>query len=126
MTTTGQPSSPTEQRARTVTALLLACGVLYGVTYVIANDVVAAAILGDYDPIDQAVSELSAAGVASRPFLVVMAAVWGPMLTAFGIGVWRAAAGPVRSGRRPPGPLGRAGVEGADQHVQPHEPGASS
>jgi len=81
------------QRAQTVTKLLLACGVLYGVTYVIANDVIAAAVYGDYNRIDQAVSELSAEGAASRPFLVAMFAIWVPAMTAFGIGVWRSAPG---------------------------------
>jgi hypothetical protein len=86
-------TSSSTDRATRVTKALLACGVLYGLMYVIANDVVAAVIFGDYDRVDQAVSELSAEGAVSRPFLVAMAAIWAPAMVAFGIGVRRSARG---------------------------------
>lgn len=75
----------------TLTRVLLACGIAYGVTYVVLNDVVAAALLPGYDPLSQAVSELSAIGAPSRAFLVAMVPVWTGLLAAFGLGVRRAA-----------------------------------
>lgn len=77
-----------------VTRGLLACGVLYGVFYVVSNDVLGVLLYGDgYSRMDQAVSELSATSAASRPFLVGMLPVGAALLIAFGIGVWRAAPG---------------------------------
>jgi hypothetical protein len=75
----------------TVTRLLLACGPVYGVLSVVANDVVAAALLPGYDPLSQAISELSAVGAQSRPFLIAVTAVWTGLLAGFGLGVRRAA-----------------------------------
>ena len=79
------------RRSDVSTKILLSCGAFYGLTYILANDVVAAAIWGDYNRIDQAVSELSAVGATSRPFLIAMNAIWVPALVAFGIGVRRSA-----------------------------------
>lgn len=76
-----------------LTKVLLACGVLYGVSYVVGNDVIAAAMTRGYTRMDQAVSELSATGAAARPFLIGMDAIWMPAMVAFGFGVWRAARG---------------------------------
>ncbi len=71
---------------------LLACGVLYGLTYVVANDVIAGLFIYDgYDPIDQAISELSAKGASSRPFLAAMLPIWTLFLVGFGVGVRRTA-----------------------------------
>ena len=55
-----------------LTQVLLACGVLYAALYVILNDVVAAGLYDGYDPLSQAISELSATGSPAR------AAVRGP------------------------------------------------
>ncbi|HEY5856424.1 MAG TPA: DUF998 domain-containing protein [Aldersonia sp.] len=85
-----------ETRRDTVTAALLLCGIAYGVAYVVVNDVVAAAMYPGYDPLDQAVSELSATGAPPQTFLRWMLFVFTPLLTAFGVGVWRAA-GPRRA-----------------------------
>jgi hypothetical protein len=77
-----------------ITRCLLACGVCYGVFYVVSNDVVGALLYGvGYSRMDQAVSELSGTSAASRPFLVGMLPVGTALLIAFGIGVWRSAAG---------------------------------
>ena len=73
--------------------VLVACGALYALSYVIANDVIAASRFRGYSRIDQAVSELSARGAASRPFLVAMLPIWTAMMIAFGIGVAMAANG---------------------------------
>lgn len=73
--------------------VLLASGILYAGTYVIANDGIAASVYPGYSRMDQAVSELSAKGAPTRPFLVGMSAVWTPAMVAFGTGVWRSAGG---------------------------------
>jgi len=86
-------SAPSAPRADRLTKGLLACGVLYGVTYVAGNDLIAAAMTRGYTRMDQAVSELSAVGAAARPFLIGMNAIWMPAMVAFGVGVWRAARG---------------------------------
>lgn len=83
-------SAPSADRLTTV---LLACGVLYGVSYVVGNDLLAAAMTPGYSRMDQAVSELSATGAAARPFLIGMDAIWMPAMVAFGFGVWRAGRG---------------------------------
>jgi hypothetical protein len=86
-----------------VRKFLLACGVAYSLSYVIANDVVAAAWYDGYNRVDQAISELSAKGASPRPFLVAMLPVWTALMIAFGIGVWKSAHG--RRGLRVAGAL---------------------
>lgn len=70
---------------------LLACGVGYGVAYVIASDLVAATIYEGYSRRDQAISELSATGAPSRGFLNGMLPAFTLLVLGFGLGVWRAA-----------------------------------
>jgi hypothetical protein len=83
---------PASQRSGTRgNRALLACGVVYLILYVIANDVVAATIYDGYSRMDQAISELSATGTESRAFLVAMTPVFSALLVACGIGVWRSA-----------------------------------
>jgi hypothetical protein len=72
-------------------AFLLGCGIAYPVTYVVANDVVAASRYPGYSRIDQAVSELSATGAPTRRFLVAMLPVFTGLMVAYGVGVWTAA-----------------------------------
>ena len=72
---------------------LLGCGIAYPVTYVVANDVVAASRYPGYTRVDQAVSELSATGAPTRRFLVAMLPVFTAQTAAYGVGVWRAAEG---------------------------------
>ena len=76
-------------------AALLGCGIGYGVVYVVANDVVAAAMWADYSRRDQAISELSGVGAPSKDFLTAMLPVFSLLLVGFGAGVWLAA-GPSR------------------------------
>jgi len=76
-----------------LTQVLLACGVLYAALYVILNDVVAASLYDGYDPLSQAISELSATGSPARAFLTAVFPVWPMLMVAFGIGVFRAAGG---------------------------------
>jgi hypothetical protein len=83
----------TSRRDTRITHLMLSCGVAYLVLYILANDVVAAAIYDGYSRMDQAISELSATGAASRPFLVAMTPVFAVLLIACGVGVWRSALG---------------------------------
>jgi phage terminase large subunit-like protein len=83
----------TSRRDVTITHLLLACGVAYLVLYILANDAVAAPIYNGYSRMDQAISELSARGAESRPFLVVVSPVFSALMIACGVGVWRAALG---------------------------------
>lgn len=73
--------------------VLLAAGMFYAASYVVANDGIAASRYPGYDRIDQAVSELSAKGAPTRPFLVGMSAVWTPAMMAFGLGVGLSARG---------------------------------
>lgn len=76
-----------------LTQILLACGVLHGAVYIILNDIVAAGLYGGYDPLSQAVSELSATGSPANTFLATIFPVWRVLMGAFGFGVWRAADG---------------------------------
>lgn len=46
---------------------LLLCGVAYAVTYVVANDAIAATFYSGYSRTSQAVSELSATGAPTEP-----------------------------------------------------------
>jgi hypothetical protein len=72
---------------------LLACGVLYSLTYAITNDVIAATSYSGYSRMSQAVSELSATGAPTRTFLKAMAPIGTLLIMAFGIGVWKSARG---------------------------------
>ena len=106
--TTATPSLRAIRHASWVDRSLLACGVAYGLVYVVTNDVIAAWIYGGYSATGQAVSELSAVGSPARPFLVTLTPVYSALLIAFGIGVYRAArgwapladGGPSRTARR--------------------------
>lgn len=87
------PAAGPSNAARALTRTLLACGVLYGVAYVLANDVVAAALVDGYSRAHQAISELSATAAPSRGFLRAMLPVFTALLVGFGLGVLRVAAG---------------------------------
>jgi hypothetical protein len=85
-------SSPQVRSGSSVTdKVLLGCGIVYAASYVVANDAVATASYSGYRRWDQAVSELSAKGADSRPFLVAMLPVWTALMIAFGVGIWRSA-----------------------------------
>ena len=88
------PESSTTVKKTTgarLTQILLACGALYAVLYVVVNDVVAAGLYEGYDPVSQAVSELSATGSPAKAFLTAIFPVGLALMVAFGIGVRRAA-----------------------------------
>jgi hypothetical protein len=76
-----------------LTQVLLTCGVLYTALYVILNDVVAASLYDGYDPLSQAISELSATASPARAFLTAVFPLWPALMIAFGIGVRRASGG---------------------------------
>jgi hypothetical protein len=84
---------PTKSNRATVLNVLLACGVLYPLVYAVANDVVAATRYEGYSRMSQAVSELSASGAPTRPFLTAMLPIFSALMIAFGIGVWQSADG---------------------------------
>ncbi len=71
--------------------VLLALGVLSPLYYVIVNDVVAARLYPGYDPISRPLSELSATYAPSRAALVPLSFIFGVLMIAFWIGVWRSA-----------------------------------
>lgn len=71
--------------------VLLACGILSPLYYVVVNDVVAAMLYPGYDRISRPVSELSATYVPSRPVLVPLLVIFELLMIAFWIGVWRSA-----------------------------------
>lgn len=93
MTSRGEGSGTRGPLRDRILTGLLACGIAYPVTYVVANDLVAASRYPGYRRVDQAVSELSATGAPTRPFLVGMLPVFTAETVAFGLGVWKAAAG---------------------------------
>jgi Protein of unknown function (DUF998) len=87
----GTMSTITPQPTDRITRVLLGGGVVYAVLYVLLNDVVAAGLYPGYDPVAQAVSELSATRSPARAFLTVVSPVWAVLMIAFGLGVVRAA-----------------------------------
>jgi hypothetical protein len=82
-----------EQSRAALSRVLLTCGVLYSLLYVIVNDVVAATLYRGYSRISQAISELSATGAPTRPLLTATLPISTILMIAFGIGVWRSARG---------------------------------
>jgi hypothetical protein len=69
--------------------LLLACGVLSSIVYV-GVDVLAEILHGDYHSFtSQAVSEMMASGAPTERFVdPIYLLLYGPLLAAFGLGVW--------------------------------------
>jgi hypothetical protein len=84
---------PARGARATLSKVLLACGVLYALLYVVANDVIAATLYAGYSRMSQAVSELSATGAPTSTFLTVLVPISTALMLAFGIGVWKAAHG---------------------------------
>jgi hypothetical protein len=88
----GHPAESTQRAGLLFTdRILLVCGVLAPVFYVVANDVVAAGLYPGYDRIARPVSELSATYAPSRPVLVSLGVIFELLMIAFWIGAWRAA-----------------------------------
>lgn len=74
--------------------VLLACGALSSLLYVVATDVIGAAQWSGYSRTTQMVSDLFAIGSPARPILVPwVVGGYTLLLVAFGVGVWASAAG---------------------------------
>jgi len=73
-----------------VRKVLLICGILSSLLYV-GTDILAAMQWEGYSYTSQSVSELMAIGTPTRPFIVPLFSVYGALVIAFGIGVWRSA-----------------------------------
>jgi hypothetical protein len=71
---------------------LLACGVLAPLLY-LASDVVASVRYQGYSYLHQTISELNAIGSPTRGLTVAFGLAGYALLTAFGVGIWRSAAG---------------------------------
>lgn len=72
---------------------LLACGVLFSLLSVVANDVIAATLYDGYSRMSQAISELSATTAPTKDFLTALLPISTVLMMAFGIGVWKSARG---------------------------------
>jgi hypothetical protein len=71
--------------------LLLLCGILAALFYVVSNDVIAATRYPGYSRIARPVSELSATYAPTRALLVPLLVIFELLMIAFWIGVWRSA-----------------------------------
>jgi hypothetical protein len=92
------PGASRDRRFGRARAILLGCGVASSVLYA-ATDVLAGLRYDGYSFESQAVSELSAAGAATRPLVVALFTPYNALVIAFGAGVWTV------SGRRRAGRL---------------------
>lgn len=84
-------SAVTRQEA--IRKILLVCGIVASLLYVIANDVIAAMRYPGYSRISQPLSQLSATFAPSRPLLVPLIVLYAMLMLAFGVGVWQSAQG---------------------------------
>jgi hypothetical protein len=70
--------------------VLLVCGILSSLLYIIAN-ILGAMRWEGYSYTSQTVSELSAIGAPSRPVVVALMLAYSILVIAFGVGVWKTA-----------------------------------
>src|SRR4051812_38817439 len=85
--TTGIPAAPRQDhRVRLFTRLLLSCGILSSVWYVVIN-IITPLYYAGYSVASQTVSELSAIGAPSRSLWVLLCIFYSPLVIAFGWGV---------------------------------------
>jgi uncharacterized protein DUF998 len=84
-----------EKTRTTLERGLLICGILAPLLYV-GGDILAAMWYPGYSYMNQSISQLSAIGAPTRPFVDTVGTVVGALVLAFGIGVW-ASAGRKRS-----------------------------
>jgi hypothetical protein len=71
--------------------VLLLCGIVAGMIYIATDILLATGIYPGFSITDQTISELSAIGAPTRLlWIVVMSVLFGPLVIAFGTGVWRA------------------------------------
>lgn len=81
-----------DARGKSITQkVLLICGMLASVMYVLANVMTVLRYPG-YSPVSQTVSELSAIGAPTRQLWVSLLTVYSLLMIAFGYGVWRSGA----------------------------------
>lgn len=86
-----QPLRRAVERHPTLQQILLGCGIA-GSAWWVAMDTVGSIRYPGYSYADQVVSELSAEGAPTRTFMQVFSGIpYAALLTAFGIGIWRAA-----------------------------------
>jgi Protein of unknown function (DUF998) len=76
-----------DRRVAKLGAVLLGCGVVSSFLYA-ATDVLAGVRYDGYSFKSQAVSELSAAGVPTRPLVVALSTPYNALVIALGVGVW--------------------------------------
>ena len=76
----------------TLHSLLLFCGILSSLLYVVLN-IVTVVLYKGYSVVSQTVSELSAIGAPTRSLWVSLVAFYSILVIAFGCGVWKSAAG---------------------------------
>lgn len=84
--------APQRTSRRRVREVLLLCGILSSLLYAAAV-VLGAMRFEGYSSTSQTVSELFAIDAPSRPLIVALFTVYGVLIIAFGIGVWRSAHG---------------------------------
>ncbi len=77
-------------QASSMLKALLVCGIVASALR-FAADVLAGALSKGYNFVSQSISELSAVGAPTRPLVMSVEFVWGALMIAFGLGVWRMA-----------------------------------
>ncbi|ETT23488.1 protein of unknown function DUF998 [Rhodococcus rhodochrous ATCC 21198] len=90
---TSQARRDGAHRPSTASTVLLACGVVSSLLYVVAHEILAAALYDGYSRFDQAISELTSVGAPTRAPLTAVGFVYDVLIVAFGIGVWRTGRG---------------------------------
>jgi len=75
------------QAPKMVQKVLLICGIISSLLYV-GTDILAGMLWKGYSFTSQAISELSAIGAPTRPLVVPLLTIYGPLVIAFGLGVW--------------------------------------
>jgi hypothetical protein len=80
------------QSLKRVRKILLICGILSSLLYIVVN-VVTTILYEGYSPVSQTVSELSAIGAPTRQLWVSLMIPYSLFVIAFGCGVWQSASG---------------------------------
>ncbi len=70
-----------------VRKVLLFCGIVSSLLYV-GTDILAGMLWKSYSFTSQAISELAAIGAPTRPLTAPLFFIYGPLVIAFGLGVW--------------------------------------
>lgn len=90
--TTPRAPPPAPPEVAKLNVFLLSCGIIAPLTYV-ATDIFLALQWEGYSYRDQTISELNAIGAPTRTLSIVLGIMGYVVLVAFGVGVWRSAAG---------------------------------